>query len=113
MNNCLQAAVAECRKSPTDFSVRYFFGNTLCSGAVKNISEQCICLHSKVCFALNMKVDLFLPLEEGILKMPVRIENAYEKRGFYALTGKPYVKLPRKYLKFVNSLTHLPTHTLL
>lgn len=73
-----------CDRFPVTIGVKFFFGSTLCSGAVKNISKRGMYIKADVCLPFGSNIDLMICLKEGSLSVPVRIcrlGNTYNAFG--------------------------------
>ena len=75
MEKCGYRDTRKCRKNQEQFDVKYFFGNTLCRGNVTELSENCICIDTKMCLPLNAKVELIIPSKAEVLNVHGKVRR--------------------------------------
>lgn len=74
-------------------------------GTITNISEKGIYFRSqKLSFPLSLEFDMYIPLKEEIVPVPVRICRVIKTVGYYDGVGVELLKYPDNYLQFINSL---------
>lgn len=90
------------RKS-INLEARFFYGNSLPSCTIKNISEGGMCIVSDICHFLNSRIEVFIPLEKKVMSVPVKIIRM-EEEDDYNVLGVEVLNPTGKYLEFVDSL---------
>jgi len=80
---------------------RFFYGNSMCSGTVKNCSEKGMYIKTMFPFPNDSIFEVFLPLKEEVLEIPVKLIRNVEKDGFHDGMGLELLKLPEKYLELM------------
>ncbi len=80
------------------FEAEYF-------GIVTDISEDGMFIKSqKICFPLNFKFQISIPLEKEILDIPVKIIRITKSNGYYDGIGVEVLEHSQKYLNLINNL---------
>ncbi|MHA2220176.1 MAG: hypothetical protein ACXACY_30205 [Candidatus Hodarchaeales archaeon] len=102
--NCEGTGERGCKNISWSQSAKYFYGNSLCGGIVINLSKNCLCINTMICFPLNTRFNLFLLLRGEMLKLPVEVKRLDKENGFYNNMGVELLYPPQNYLEFVDSL---------
>jgi hypothetical protein len=91
---------------PAYIGVHFFFGNSLCSGTIKNLSENGMLVDTKICFPLQSRFDILFPLKqkEDSFNIPAEVSRVIKEGSFYDAMGVKVVYQPHEYLEYV---THL------
>jgi hypothetical protein len=93
-----------CERLSASIEVKFFCGNYLCAGKIIDLSEKGMCINSAICFPYHSKIDLFVPLQEKILEIPVKVIRVDKNRGFYDIMGLELLNPNQHYLSFVNDI---------
>ncbi len=88
---------------PSNLYVRLCFENDINSGKLINLSKNGIFINTKVFFPLKTQFEILLPLEEEILKIPVKVARLSKKDDIYDGIGAELIESPLKYLEFVDN----------
>jgi hypothetical protein len=73
------------KRIPAHIEAKFFFGNTLCSGIVTNVSECGMCIDTKMFLPFDANIELLISL-------------------FYDTMGLEVLNQSREYLKLVENL---------
>lgn len=92
------------KRIPTDIGVNFFFGNSLISGKITNLSENGMFVNTKICFPLHARFEILLPIKEEVLNIPVKVSRVVKKGDFYDTMGIEVLSQSNKYLNFVSIL---------
>lgn len=85
MGNLIKDRAGE--RFPANLPVRFFFGNTFCSGNISNISEEGLCVDTDICFPQGSIIDLIVLLKEKTLTITVAVNWLRDnKKGRYFTT---------------------------
>lgn len=82
---------------------KFFYGNTLSSCTIENISKNGMGISSEICSFLNSQIDLFILFKENVLTVPVKINRIVEDYDLNML-GAEVLNPTRKYFEFVDSV---------
>ncbi|MCK5503633.1 MAG: PilZ domain-containing protein, partial [Thermodesulfovibrionia bacterium] len=58
----------------------FFYGKTIYTGMVTNISQKNMYIKIEVCLPFESKFEMLLPFKDGVLKVPVEVSR-YVKTG--------------------------------
>lgn len=89
------------RRTPAKLALRFPCGNTSCSGTVSNLSEKGMFINTKICFPIQSKFEISMPLKDEILKIPVKIARIVKTGNVYDGMAVELTNLPKKYLEFL------------
>ena len=89
---------------PASLEVRFFLGNSLCKGFMKNLSENGMCIKTRLCFPFESRFELLIPLKEKIMDVAVKVSRVKKTVDFYDTMGVEVLNQPKEYLEFVNSI---------
>ncbi|MEF9427569.1 MAG: PilZ domain-containing protein [Candidatus Mariimomonas ferrooxydans] len=92
------------RRIPVKRLLRFPCCNTYHSGTVTNLSENGMFIHTMMCFPVQSKLELSIPLENEILKVPVKVNRIVKAGNVYDGMGVELMNLTKKYLKFIIKL---------
>lgn len=74
-------------------------------GTVVNVSEKGMLIRSqKIGLPLEIRFDLYIPVNEDLLKVPVKVIRMTKTSGYYDSIGVEVLSFCRKYLSYVNGL---------
>jgi hypothetical protein len=102
--NCEGTGERGCKNISSSQSAKYFYGNSLCEGIVINLSENCLCINTMICFPFNTRFELCLTLKGEMLKLPVEVKRLDKVNGFYNIMGVGLLNSHQNYLEFIKSL---------
>jgi hypothetical protein len=89
---------------PTNLKVRFFSGNIEYPGTVTNVSDKGMFISTEVSFPLEPKLEIFIPLKEEVLKIPVKIKSFKKSGDIYNGIGVELLDPSPHYLHFINDL---------
>jgi hypothetical protein len=92
------------KRIPTNLYSRFLFGNLSYPGIVKNLSENGMYIKTSKCLPLNVKLELFIPLIEEVIKIPVEVSRIIGDGDMYNGIGIELLEQPQHYLDLVKSL---------
>jgi hypothetical protein len=104
LTNCEGTGERGCKNISSSQNAKYFYGNSLCRGIVINLSKNCLCINTMICFPLNTRFVLFLLLKGEMLKLPVEVKRLDKENGFYNIMGVKLLYPPQNYLEFAKCL---------
>ena len=94
-------------RMPSKIKARFYCNDTDYSGTIMNISEDGMFISTvKVAFPFESNLEIFIPLKEMLLKVPVKVcrltktENVFDGMGVQVIDPDP------DYLQFVRSLKY-------
>lgn len=87
---------------PSDVQANFFCGNTIFSGTVMNLSENGMFIQTRMCFPLDSRLEILIPLKEEVLKVPIKVTRLAKTDEFYDGMGVEVLSSFQKYLEFVN-----------
>jgi hypothetical protein len=89
----------------TNIFVKFFLGNELRSGVVKNISENGMFILTDVYFPFHSQFEIIITSDKGVfLTLPVEMCRIQKHGDHYNGIGVVVEKKSAKYLDFVQSL---------
>ena len=91
-------------RTTENLKVSFFFENSLYFGTVKNLSEKCMHIKTKIFFPMNYVFDVFIPFREDVLKVTVKINRIVKSGDCYDAMAVELLNPDKKYLEFVKSL---------
>ncbi len=89
---------------PTNLQVEFFYGNELANGTITNLSEKGMFINTRMCFPVNSRFDILIPLKEKVLQLHVIVSNVMKENDFYNGMGIEVLYPRRKYSEFVDSI---------
>jgi hypothetical protein len=92
------------KRIPAHIEAKFFFGNTLCSGIVTNVSECGMCIDTKMFLPFDANIELLISLENEVLNVPVSVKRVVMTDSFYDTMGLEVLNQSREYLKLVENL---------
>ncbi len=95
----------DCERIPSSLVVKFLQNESVCYGIVTNLSEKGMCIKSGICFPLDSKIKLQIPLKKGHLNIPVRVMRIDKTDDFYDTMGVELIKTTKKYLNIVQSIS--------
>ena len=81
--------------------VKYVCGSMIYSGTVKNLSENGMLIGTGNFLPCNDKIEILVPLDEGISRFHVRIRRIEKIDDANYNMGVEFIYSPGNYLKFV------------
>jgi hypothetical protein len=80
------------------FGIDYF-------GTVTNISENGMFIRSqKISFPLESEFEIFIPMNEEMLSVPIKVKRIIKSNGYYDGIGAELSRPTPSYLNFINRL---------
>ncbi len=89
---------------PVEFKIRYFCGDTPCSGTVKNLSESGMYIDTAIDFPFDSNFELVLPMDDEVMKISAKIKRVVKSGSVYKGMGVELLDPPENYIQFVNNL---------
>ena len=78
--------------------------NIICSGIINDCSEKGMYIRGCCLFLFDSKVEMLIPLEKEILRVPVRVARAVMKGNIYEGIGVEILNSSQDVINFVHSL---------
>lgn len=91
---------------PSNANIRLCFENDINTGKLINLSRNGMLINTKVCFPLKTQFEILLPVEEEILRIPVKVTRLLRKGDSYDSIGVELLEAPAKYFEFIDSQTN-------
>lgn len=82
----------------------FFYDNTICKGIVINLSENDMCIITRMCFPIESQLEILIPMKEDVLKVPVKVRRTQKIGYYFDAMGVELLRSPRGYLEFINKL---------
>jgi hypothetical protein len=79
------------------------------NGKIVNCSEKGMLIKTRVSLPLHSTFDLFVYLEDEIIRMPVRVVRLAKKGDFYDEIAVEIIEPSIKYIKFLQAQIFKPT----
>ena len=95
-----------------NFRAKFFYGNTLYTGEITNLSENGIYISTRLCFPFESRFEILIPLDEGVLKVPVKVSRIIKTDDFYEGMGLELLEQSKNYLEFVRNLRSIASRNL-
>jgi hypothetical protein len=92
------------KRIPANLHTRFFYGNLSYTGIVTNLSENGMYVKTKKGLPLEAKLEMFVPLIDEVLKIPVEIRRVVRKDDMCDGMGIELLELPLNYFKLVEDL---------
>lgn len=89
---------------PASIDARFLAGNSLYMVTIANLSENGVCINSDFCVPANSLFELFIPLNEIVLDIPVKVRRVAKEGVFYNTMGIEVLNQTGEYLEFVTRL---------
>ncbi|RJQ54615.1 MAG: PilZ domain-containing protein [Nitrospiraceae bacterium] len=90
---------------PVNIRARFYSYNTDFSGTITNLSENGMFISmKKMMFPLDSKIEIIIPHEKKLLKVPVRVIRMTKSGNVFNGLGVELLVIHREYLEFINSL---------
>lgn len=84
----------------------FYCSNTYYSGIVENLSFKGMLISTKnICFPIDLQFDVYIPLPEIILRIPIKISRMMRLPDSFDRLGVEIQNPPKDFLKFVDSLS--------
>jgi len=104
MTSCKYSEIRNCNEISSKVNARYFLGNFLSLGTVKNISGHCICINTDMCIPLGSRIELLIPLKtKHVLSVPVSVWRFENTNSIYATMSVEVFNPFKEYLEFAGS----------
>jgi len=87
------------KRDSSSIDIRFFYGNLIYSGTALNLSKDSMSIRSRVSLPVNYRFNVLMRVEEGVLKVPVKIRNISGIEMYAEI-----VDVPKGYVEFVNTL---------
>ncbi len=87
-----------------NIEAKFFYGNAIYTGEITNLSENGIFISARLCFPFESKFEILIPVNEEILKIPVKVSRIVKTDDFYDGMGLELLERPKNYLEFVSNL---------
>ncbi len=92
------------KRIPTSINARFFCDGLFYPGTVTNLSENGMCIHTRVCFPIDSMFDVLIPMKKEVLNVPVKISRIEKTEDFCDTMGVEVLNSPENYLEFVDNL---------
>ena len=92
---------------PTNLRVEFFYGNELSNGIITNVSEKGMFTNTKMCFPVNSRFDILIPLKERVLQLHAIVCNVEKENDIYNGMGIEILYPRKEYLVFIDSITSI------
>ncbi len=89
------------KRIPAKLALRFPCADTSCSGIVSDLSENGMFINTKICFPIQLKFELLIPLKNEILNVPVKIARIVKTDDVYDGMGVEMTDLSKEYLKYL------------
>lgn len=90
---------------PADIKVRFYSCDTDYSGTIKNLSENGMFITiDKMLFPFDSTIQIIIPLEEKLLKVPVKVIRMTKSDEVFDSIGVELTDNHQDYLELVNRL---------
>ena len=104
MTSCKYSEIRNCNEISERVNARYFLGNFLSLGTVKNISENCICINTDMCIPIGSRIEMLIPSKtKDILSVPVSVWRFENTNSIFATMSVEVFNPFKEYLEFVSS----------
>ncbi len=87
-----------------NIEAKFFYGNSIYSGEITNLSENGIFISTKICFPFESRFEILIPLDGKVVKVPVKVSRIIKTDDFYDGMGLELLEQPRNYVEIVSSL---------
>lgn len=100
------------KRIPTNIwtGIRHSSENIIFSGTLKNCSENGMYIRGRILFLFDSKVEILIPLEKDILRVPTKVTRIVMRGNIYEGIGVEILNPPQNYLEFVASQRNV-THS--
>jgi hypothetical protein len=88
---------------PVSVQANFFYGKTMYSGMVTNISQKGMYIKIDVCPHFESKFELLLPFKDEVLKVPVEVSRSVKIDDACYGMGVEVLNSSQDYLEFVES----------
>ncbi len=95
---------------PAGLRTRFFYGNTIFTGTVTNLSENGMFINTRMYLSSDSRFEILIPLKEETLRVPVKVSRIVKTDDFYDYNiykngmGVKLLNPPQNYLEFINRL---------
>ena len=89
---------------PANLEAKFSWSEKINSGTVADLSENGMLINTRMCPPVRANFDVFISLEEDILKVPVKVCRLVRKGRLPDAVGVEISNPPRRYLDFIDSL---------
>ncbi len=89
---------------PTDLTAEFIWSDRVNAGSVADLSENGMFIKTGRYPPLRAKFELSFPVEDDIVKIPVKVRRLRKKDHYYDGMGLEILNPPQKYLDFVTTL---------
>ena len=87
-----------------DFEARFLWHDTVNSGTLVDLSENGMLITTAACPPMRARFEVTIPLEDEVLKIPVKVRRVVKKENVYEAVGLEVINPPRRYLEFIGAL---------
>ena len=88
---------------PVNVQANFFYGKTMYTGMVTNISQKGMYIKIDVCPHFESKFELLLPFKDEVLKVPVEVSRSVKIDDACYGMGVKVLNSSQDYLEFVES----------
>lgn len=88
-----------------DFKVSYSFGKEINSGRIENLSSGGMFIRTSACWPLHSEMDVFVPFQGHVLKVPVQVRRVSKSGDFYDGMGVSVIGSPIHYEELLQGVT--------
>ena len=94
-------------RMPANIKVKFFCCESHYDGTIMNMSEGDMYISTnEMRFPFDSEIDIVIPLNADILKVPVKVMRITKSSDFYDGLGVAVLKTSRHYIDFVNNCRH-------
>jgi hypothetical protein len=108
MKDCEITEERGCKETEVSIDARYFYGRILAFGAVKNLSESCMCINTKYCVPLNSVMQIIIRSKKENFSVPVRVCKYFKKNGRYDTISVNVLNASNEYVELVKNISPAP-----
>jgi hypothetical protein len=105
MKDCGFADGRDCKGTEMSIGARYFFGNFAMFGSVINISENCICISTKMCVPLNSIIQIIISSKKEIFNIPVKVDKYFKKDNRYDIMKVNLLNVSKEYVELLKNVS--------
>jgi hypothetical protein len=92
------------KRVPAKVQADFFYGKTMYTGIVTNISKKGMYIKTEMCLPSDSKFEMLLPFMDEVLKVPVKVSRSERTGSAYKGMGVEILDSFNGYMDFFNSL---------
>jgi hypothetical protein len=89
---------------PVYLHLKFFFGNSLCSGTAINLSEKGLCFTTSMFLTPNSKIDIILSNKDTFISIPIRVVWIENTDSFFDTVGVEVLDTSKDYMELIDNL---------